>query len=168
MAVNLVDPTIPEPVASGAPERVVTGTEGPDSELAARLRMAVTRLSRRLRQQADVGITPTQLSALASVERLEPVTLGELAGREQVQPPSMTRVVAVLEEAGLVVRQVDERDRRVARVTTTADGRRALLRSRTRKNAFLARRIKNMSAQDRDTLVAAIGLLESMLNGEAR
>lgn len=167
MVVNLVGPATPEPVTGGASERAVAG-EGPDSELAARLRMAVTRLSRRLRQQADVGITPTQLSALASVERLEPVTLGELASLEQVQPPSMTRVVAVLEEAGLVVRQVDARDRRVARVTTTAEGRRALLRSRTRKNAFLARRIKNLPAGDRDTLVLAIGLLESMLDGEAR
>src|SRR5207248_11562840 len=97
-----------------------------DTDLAARLRLAITRLARRLRQQAEGEVTPSQLSALSSVERLGPVTLGELAAVERVQPPSMTRIVAGLEEAGLVARKVDERDRRIARVPTTVAGQRLL------------------------------------------
>src|SRR5437764_9162406 len=120
-----------------------------DTELAARLRLAVTRLARRLRQQADGEATPSQLSALASVERLGPITLGELAAVERVQPPSMTRIVAGLEEAGFVSRQVDPRDRRVARVETTVAGQRFLERSRGRKNAYLAARVRNLDADDR-------------------
>lgn len=155
MVMNLVDPATPASL-------------GPDTELAARLRMAITRLSRRLRQQVDVPITPTQLSALSSVEATEPVTLGDLANLERIQPPSMTRLVAVLEEAGLVGRQTDGQDRRVVRVSTTAAGRRALLRSRTRKDAFLARRIRALPDNDKETLLQAIALLESILSDDKR
>src|SRR5881227_2139715 len=94
-----------------------------DTELASRLRLAVTRLARRLRQQAEGEATPSQLSALASVERLGPITLGELAAVERVQPPSMTRIVARLEESGYVTRVVDPTDRRVARAGITDAGR---------------------------------------------
>jgi hypothetical protein len=70
-------------------------------QLAAELRLAVTRLARVLRQRADAGVTPSMLSALTSIERLGPVTLGKLAAAEQVQPPSMTAIVARLEESGM-------------------------------------------------------------------
>ena len=73
-----------------------------EAELAARLRLAVTRLHRRLRQQQPGDLTPSQASALASVDRLASPTLGELAARESVQPPSLTRIVAALEARGLV------------------------------------------------------------------
>ena len=137
-----------------------------DTDLAARLRLAITRLARRLRQQAEGEVTPSQLSALSSVDRLGPITLGELATVERVQPPSMTRIVTGLEEAGLVVRKVDERDRRVARVETTVAGQRFLERSRGRKNAYLAARIRTMSAEDRAVLARAAALLEHLLEGE--
>jgi DNA-binding MarR family transcriptional regulator len=137
-----------------------------DTDLAARLRLAVTRLARRLRQQAEGEVTPSQLSALSSVGRLGPLTLGELAGVERVQPPSMTRIVAGLEEAGLVARTVDERDRRIARVQTTVAGQRFLERSRGRKNAYLAARIRTMNTEDRAVLARAAALLEHLLEGD--
>ena len=86
-----------------------------DDELTSRLRMVVTRLSRRLRQEANEGATPSQLAALATVERHGPITLGDLAGHERVRPPTMTRIVAGLEETRLVRREIDTADRRVAR-----------------------------------------------------
>src|SRR5436309_5084282 len=137
-----------------------------DTDLAARLRLAVTRLARRLRQQAEGEVTPSQLSALSSVDRLGPVTLGDLAAVERVQPPSMTRIVAGLEEAGLVVRKIDERDRRVARVETTVAGQRFLERSRGRKTAYLAARVRNLDADDRAVLARAAVLLERLLEGD--
>ena len=78
-----------------------------DEELAARLRLSATRLARRLRQEADAGLTPSQLSALAVIEREGPLTLGALADQEKVAPPSITKVVAKLESIGLVARAVD-------------------------------------------------------------
>src|SRR5438552_1498803 len=108
------------------------------SEVTSRLRMVVARLSRRLRQEANEGATPSQLAALATVERHGPITLGDLAGHERVRPPTMTRIVAGLEETQLVRREIDATDRRVARVTITPEGSRLLARSRTRKDAFLA------------------------------
>ncbi|MCU1451609.1 MAG: transcriptional regulator, MarR family [Acidimicrobiales bacterium] len=137
-----------------------------DTDLAARLRLAVTRLARRLRQQAEGEATPSQVSALASVERLGPITLGQLAAVERVQPPSMTRIVAGLEEAGFVSRQVDPKDRRIARVETTVAGQRFLERTRSRKNAYLAARVRTLDPDDRAVLARAATLLERLLEGE--
>jgi DNA-binding MarR family transcriptional regulator len=137
-----------------------------DAELAARLRLAVMRLARRLRQQADGDVTPSQISALASVDRLGPLTLGELSAVERVQPPTMTRIVSGLEEQGLATREVDVTDRRVARVHLTVAGRRLLEQSRTRKNAFLASRIRTLAADDRDVLARAAEILERLLETE--
>ena len=97
-----------------------------DEELATRLRVAVTRLNRKLRQQSLAGLSPAQASALGTVNRLNSLTLGELATAEQVQPPTVTRLVGTLENAGLVTRETDEVDRRVTRVRITAEGRRTL------------------------------------------
>jgi DNA-binding MarR family transcriptional regulator len=137
-----------------------------ETELASRLRLSVTRLARRLRQQADGEITPSQLATLSSVDRLGPVTLGELAAVERVRPPSMTRIVCGLEEAGLVSRQVDERDRRIARVEATVAGRRFLERSRGRKDAYLSARIRTLDASDRAVLARAATLLETLLESD--
>jgi DNA-binding MarR family transcriptional regulator len=143
-------------------ERSVTTVDG-DAELAARLRLAVTRLSRRLRHQGEAGISASQLSALATVDRAGPMTLGDLAGAEQVQPPSMTRIVARLEEAGLVDRRASEQDRRVARVRVTTAGRQLLQRSRTRKDAYLARRLEILEPADRALMGEAVAVLEQLL-----
>jgi DNA-binding MarR family transcriptional regulator len=134
-----------------------------DAELAARLRLAVTRLSRRLRHQGETGISASQLSALATLDRRGPMTLGDLASAEQVQPPSMTRLVARLEEAGLVDRQVCDHDRRVARVRVTGAGRQLLQRSRTRKDAYLARRLQSLDDAERARVHDVVGVLEHML-----
>ena len=111
------------------------------AELASHLRLALARLNRRIRQQAAITgeeLTASTQAALASVERLGPITLGELAAVEQVQPPSMTRIVVRLDECGFVTRVVDPSDRRVARVAITDAGRDLLARSRTRREAYLA------------------------------
>ena len=137
--------------------------EGIDEELATRLRVAVTRLNRRLRQQSLAGLSPAQASALGTVNRLRNPTLGELAVAEQVQPPTVTRLVASMEAAGLVVRTTDVDDRRVARVRITAEGRRNLQRIRTLKNAFLTKRLGALDPQEQDAAVALVALLEHLV-----
>jgi DNA-binding MarR family transcriptional regulator len=139
-----------------------------EADLAPRLRLAVTRLARRLRQQADLpGVSPTQVSALATIEREGPLTLGELAALEGVQPPTITAAVGRLEEQDLVHRRVDPRDRRVHRVEVTAAGRRLLEKSRSRKNAYLERRLRALSTEDRATIERAADLLEAILRDGA-
>jgi DNA-binding MarR family transcriptional regulator len=134
--------------------------------LASRLRFAVMRLSRRLRQQTPDAITPSQISALSVVEGSGPLTLGELAALERVQPPTITRTVAALEEQGLVVREVDATDRRVARVSIAPNGKRLLERSRGRKNAYLAQRLRLLSQEDVAAIHRAAELLERMAEGD--
>jgi DNA-binding MarR family transcriptional regulator len=133
------------------------------ANLATRLRLAVTRLARRLRQQTESPISPTQQSALATIEHEGPLTLGELAAVEQVQPPTITAAVGRLQEQGLVTRTGDTVDRRVARVEITPAGSRLLEQSRSRKNAYLERRLRGLSAGDRATLEAAADILERLL-----
>jgi DNA-binding MarR family transcriptional regulator len=142
-----------------------TATEADIAELASHLRLAVARLNRRVRQQATVtgeGLTASSQATLASVEGLGPISLGELAAVEQVQPPSMTRIVARLEECGYVTRVVDPADRRVARVAITDAGRDLLTRSRTRKDAYLAQRVAELSTAEQALLARALPLLERL------
>jgi DNA-binding MarR family transcriptional regulator len=135
------------------------------AELASQLRLAIARLNRRIRQQAAATgeeLTASSQAALATIERRGPITLGELAAVEQVQPPSMTRIVARLDEWGYVTRVVDPADRRIARVAITDAGRELLDRSRTRKEAFLAQRIGGLSAAERTALSRALPILERL------
>jgi DNA-binding MarR family transcriptional regulator len=134
-----------------------------ETELASRLRLAVTRLHRRLRQQAAGGLTQTQASALASIGQLGSPTLGALAARESVQPPSMTRIVGALEELGHVSRVIDPADRRVARVTLTAQGHEVLQRSRSLKNAYLAQQLHRLPPDERQALGNLTVLLERLV-----
>jgi DNA-binding MarR family transcriptional regulator len=133
-----------------------------EAELAARLRMAVTRLHRRLRQHAAAGLTPSQASALAGVEHLGSPTLGALAARESVQPPSMTKVVAALEGLGYVTRITDPEDRRVTRLTITEAGTETLRRARSVKTAFLADQLHRLDSADRVALADLTDLLERL------
>ncbi len=137
-----------------------------ETEMAARLRMAVTRLHRRLRQQSPGGLTASQASALTSVGQLGSPTLGALAARESVQPPSMTRIVGALEEMGYVSRLTDPRDRRVAWITLTTKGDAVLRRSRSRKNAYLAARLRRLAPEDRQALSDLTELLERLVSLE--
>jgi DNA-binding MarR family transcriptional regulator len=137
-----------------------------ESEMASRLRLAVTRLHRRLRQQGAGDLTPSQASALVSIEQLGSPTLGELAAHEAVQPPSLTRVVAVLEARGLVSRVADPADRRVARVAATPAGAAILEERRTLRDAYLVRRVHQLSAEDRRSLGSLTALLEHLVEAE--
>jgi DNA-binding MarR family transcriptional regulator len=130
--------------------------------LAARLRLGVTRLARRLRQEAEAGVTPSMLSALSSAERQGSLTMRELCQAEQVQPPTMTRIVAALLEAALVEREADPTDGRVAWVTVTPEGRRLLERSRRRKEAYLAKALGSLEQDELRTLEDAAGILERL------
>jgi DNA-binding MarR family transcriptional regulator len=150
-------------ITPGPSPQTGLGEDPSETELAARLRLAVMRLSRRLRQQVADGVTSSQVSALATVERLGTPTLGELAASEKVRPPSMTRIVVGLEEAGLVSRRVDDDDRRVARVMLTGEGRRVLQRSRSLRTAFLARRLRRLSTTEREALGEVVRLLERLV-----
>ena len=133
-----------------------------DVPLASQLRLAVLRLSRRLRQQAVGEITASQLSALASVAKHGELSLGTLAALERIAPPSMTRIAARLEERGLVHRRSDDTDRRVARVAISDSGLAMLEETRNRRDAYLAVRIQELSDGERRTLAEAIPLLERL------
>ncbi len=123
----------------------------------------MTRLNRRLRQESVTGISPSQESALATIKRLGTPTLGELAQAEQVQPPTMTRVVAGMEAAGLVERRGDVDDRRVSRVELTPSGRVALERIKNLKNAYLARQISMLVPAERASAGELVALLERLV-----
>jgi len=152
--------------AAGSDGRTGTGpVDTEEAALAARLRVAVTRLHRSLRQQAGEGLTPSQASALAGVARLGSPTLGALAARESVQPPSMTRIVGGLEELGHVTRVADPSDRRVVRITLTPSGEAVLGRNRSLKDAFLAERVASLGPSERAALADLTALLERLVDG---
>jgi DNA-binding MarR family transcriptional regulator len=132
-------------------------------QLAARLRLAVTRLNRRLRAEADSGLTASGMAALATIGRRGPLALGELAAVEGVKPPTMTATVAGLEAEGLIARTADGKDRRVSRVALTARGRQRLERARSRKTAYLAARLERLEEHQLEQLDQAIGLFELLL-----
>ena len=134
-------------------------------ELAARLRLSTTRLARRLRQEAEIDLTPTMLSAMATINLQGPLTLGALADREGVAPPTITKVVNKLAGRGLVARIQDPSDGRVCRVACTPEGRALGEESRKRKNAWLAARLGEFDQADRARLAAAIDVLEGLAAG---
>lgn len=143
----------------------VTRSTPDDADLAdtaARLRLSATRLARQLRQHSSVGLTPSQLSALASVDRHGPLTLGELAEHERVAPPTITKVVNKLEADGLVTRRVDPDDRRYSRVATTDAGLELLTETRERRDAWLAVRLLELDADEHHRLRAALDVLETL------
>lgn len=145
------------------PTRTSRSPASETTEIAGRLRLSVTRLARLLRQQSDVGLTPSQLSALASVGNHGPLTLGDLAERERVAPPSITRVVTKLEDAGLVQREADPTDGRITRVRLTAEGETVLTEVRQRKNAWLAARLAALDADERRRLLDALDALDALV-----
>jgi DNA-binding MarR family transcriptional regulator len=136
------------------------------ADVAAQLRLGITRTARRLRQEGGASLSPSQAAALVTVERHGPLTPSELAVRERVQRPTVTRVLARLEEGGLVARAADPADRRSSLVSVTPAGAELLAESRTRKDLFLARRLERLDAADRATLARAAELLEELLEGD--
>jgi DNA-binding MarR family transcriptional regulator len=139
-----------------------------DAGLASSLRISVGRLARRLRVERTVPgtaeplLSDTQFAALAKLERHGPMSPGELAEYEKVQPPSMTRVIATLEEYRLVTRAAHASDKRQVVLTVTAAGRDLVIKSRRRRDAWLARRLAELTPQERATLRAAAPILEKL------
>ena len=133
---------------------------------AAHLRVVITRTARRLRQEAGADLSPSQTAALATIERRGPLTPSELAQYERIQRPTATRVLARLEEAGLVTRAADPADGRSSLVSLSRDGRALLESVRTRKDAFLAQRLDRLDTADRATLERAADILERLLEDE--
>jgi len=133
------------------------------TDVAATLRLAITRTARRLRQEAGTGPGPALTAALATVDRHGPLTPSELAAVERIQRPTATRLLARLEADGLVSRTADPTDRRASLVTVTPAGRALLRTLRSRKNAYLARRLKDLPADELDTLARASAILDRLL-----
>jgi DNA-binding MarR family transcriptional regulator len=150
----------------------MTTTSGTaNTEVAARLRLAIVRTARRLRQEAyeaeaGTDLSPTLTAALATIDRHGPLTPSDLANREGIRRPTATRIVASLEASELVARTADPADRRASLISATADGRALLKRLRSRKNAYIAKRLRGMDADEIETLERAAGILERMLEGE--
>jgi DNA-binding MarR family transcriptional regulator len=134
-----------------------------DIELAARRRLAITRTARRLRQESGTDLGPSQVAALATIERQGPLAPSELAERERIKRPTATRILARLAEAGLVVRIPDPSDGRSAIVSISPDGRALLRRLRQRKTAYLAKRLRELPDQDVQALARAAEVLEGIL-----
>ena len=137
-----------------------------DDETASRLRLALMRLARRLRQESPPGVTPSQLSALASIDRYGPLTIGDLAAHENVQPPTISRIVGALEGEGWIERVADPDDRRVALVRSTPRAHHELDRIRGERNASLARRLARLDPDDLAAAPAAVPALERLLEDE--
>lgn len=133
--------------------------------LAGDLRIAVMRLARRLRhEREDVDLTLTQLSALAALECCGPTTPGHLAAVERVRPPSMTRVLAGLNDRGLIARTAHPSDGRQVLVAVTDDARVMLRADRERREAWLAQRLATLDADQRRALRDVVPILESLVS----
>jgi DNA-binding MarR family transcriptional regulator len=145
----------------------MTGTETTSTqeltEQAARLRLAVNRMARRLRQEASIDLGPASISALASIERSGPLTPSELARIEGIQRPTATRILDRLADAGLVTRAADPADGRCSIVQVTEDGRKTLTGLRKRKTAYLARKMRALPDDDVAALARAAEILEQVL-----
>jgi len=149
-----------------AKQATTAPTGAVDAELAARLRLVVTRLARRLRQESSSGLSPSLTAALSTLECHGPLTPSELAARERVQRPTATRILAGLDAAGLIVREPDPSDGRVTRVRVTPAARTLLRRLRGRKTAYLARRMRRLTPEELVTLEQAAAILERLLGEE--
>lgn len=133
-----------------------------DTEQAARLRVAIARLARQLRQQAGTSLSPTLQSVLASIAIHGPLSLGDLAAREQVAPPTVTQLLGKLDDLGLIERERDTSDRRVTLVSLTAEGRRQFDESRTRRTAWLIDRLTALGDDHVRDLERAVLFLEAV------
>jgi len=134
-----------------------------DTELSSALRISVLRLARRLRaERSSDDLTLTQISALSALDRHGPITPGELAAHERVQPPSMTRVVAALEDKGLVSRVAHPTDRRQVLVAVTEQARGMLLEDRRRREAWLVAQLADLTPAERVVLQAAAPILDRL------
>lgn len=131
-----------------------------DLERMARLRVAIARLSRQLRRQAGDGLAPTLQSALVTIEKLAPVSLGDLGAAEQIAPATVTKIVGRLSEESLIRRSADPTDGRVTLVSLSAAGAKRLASSRKRRTAWLAERSSELDAPSAADLRTTVDVLE--------
>jgi DNA-binding MarR family transcriptional regulator len=143
----------------------VTELPAVDNELATRLRLAVGRLARRVRLATN-DIPPLQFSALATLDKHGPLRSGELAAREAVTAPTMTRVLGALAERGLVMREADPTDARSVQVSLSPDGVEALNRIRSERTALLGARIARLTHEQRVALIAGLSALEALVEDD--
>jgi DNA-binding MarR family transcriptional regulator len=130
---------------------------------AARLRIAVARLSRRLRPTEAAGsLTATEVDVLLAAERRGPIRLSDLASFAGLNPTMLSRLIPKLEEAGLVRRLADEADRRVCRVQATAEGRHLLDAIRSERNDALSKQLGELGPAEREAVLAALPVLEEL------
>ncbi|MEO8888428.1 MAG: MarR family transcriptional regulator [Jatrophihabitantaceae bacterium] len=133
------------------------------AELASLLRPSLLRLTRIVRnQRADMSVTLTQLSAMGTLNKRGPMSAGDLAACEKVQPPSMTKVLASLEERGLVRRDSHPGDRRQAIIAITDDGVALLDSERRLRDEFLSLRLSQLTSDERAVLRSAIPVLDKL------
>ena len=137
-------------------------------ELPARLRLAIARMARRMRQEAGDDLSPSMTAALATIENHGPLTPSRLAELERIKRPTATRVLRRLEEEGLIERAADPTDGRSTVVRVTRSGSARLKKLRSRKNAYLARRLRELPEEDVEALERAADVLERLLDGERR
>ena len=134
-----------------------------EESTAAALSQSIHRLSRRMRKQAQLQLTASQMSALTTVERHGELRLGELTRLEQIGKSTMTRLVAKLVHAGYIERRVDPNDGRGFLVSLTDHGAAVLRTAASRQHAYLARQLEALGATDRHVLLAAVPVLEKLL-----
>jgi DNA-binding MarR family transcriptional regulator len=127
-----------------------------------RLRVALARLSRRLRRHELAGLTPTQLAALSTIEKTGPMRLGDLAAAEGIAPSTLTRLVTALEDSGYVQRTADPSDARASTLAITAHGREAIDRIRTENTLMLTASLELLTPEQRLALAAALPVLEQL------
>ena len=152
-----------EPADSARMALAEDAGSGDDVEIdVTRLRVALARLSRRLRRHELAGLTPTQLAALATIGKTGPMRLGDLAAAEGIAPSTLTRLVTALEEAGYVRRCADPSDARASTLTITAHGQDALERIRTETTLMLTASLELLTPEQRSTLAAALPVLEQL------
>ncbi len=135
-----------------------------DAGLASTLRVSVMRLSRRLRNERDPrdDLSASQLAVLGTLWRQGPLTIGDLAAAEKVQPPSMTRTVTCLCDKGLLSRGAHDTDKRLVVVSLTEAAAAVIAESRRRKEAWLDQRLRELSAAERQVLRDAAPILERL------
>jgi DNA-binding MarR family transcriptional regulator len=162
-----VNPESTEPGAAAERAPSLADPAAVDPQEIARLRVAIGRLHRRMVQSTSGDLTFSQTSALVAVEQLGPIRLGELAARERVAAPSMTRTVSGLVEGGLLHRAGDPQDGRSFLLSITDRGRHFLEELRTERNAALAQSISHLSESEFDILRAALPVLEHLAQQKA-
>ena len=153
-------------LAEGSAAGLAEGSGGAAEIDVTRLRVALARLSRRLRRHELAGLTPTQLAALATIGKTGPMRLGDLAAAEGIAPSTLTRLVTALEDSGYVQRTADPSDARASTLAITAHGQEALERIRTETTLMLTASLELLTSEQRSTLAAALPVLEQLAEAQ--